>query len=673
MRQVINIGTSANDGTGDRLRTAFDKINNNFTELYAGGNSYFYDTVENYGVVGSGIETEAIQTMFNSLSGKVRLVWGNKTYRFFGVTVPAEVTDLEMVFENTIWAYPLKASPDYYYRYKNAAGYANSQLNILGASRISFRGTLTFDGEARLGNTFNISGQGSVYSGEGLAPLIKIAGISVTEFTDTWVKSEGSFTIKDHGFAGIGVHCSTTAKSFNEINLQGWTWDDTPIGGHQLIGFFNKVHLHDYNLIDNYAKTFLSDNYAEEGARGFEIRGYNSSDIDSYINYAVVENIFSKRTFSISMNTVKNQLFKNIYVDGFGTYIGGDGAVRNLSEDTDSEYDIITMGGGHIFKVDPVWYWPENKLIIDNLNCLNTSLLMSGASRAWRNFWAQSSFKNLIVKNSRIDSQFEMGGYPVDEVSESWSFRMSLTDSEITEDGFITTNYGVKIINCLFSRKIPTKAADGSPDAASKVDYPFPVYSDLKLCAYLHSGTQAINETLLGAGDKFAPAIFRDCTFIARYFYVTSVNSNTKFIDCIFEEGSTIYGNGNVNNYNFIFELIRCKRVVIANYGGEINADKKATTKVFLQDSEIIITGYAGTSDLDNANSTIRILFDGTNYEWDNLKIYDASGNLLHNLKDFTWLREPSGVNDYGILGATYETASNKYYHNGANWVIEAK
>ena len=33
-KQVINIGTAANDGTGDPLRDAFDKVNDNFTELY---------------------------------------------------------------------------------------------------------------------------------------------------------------------------------------------------------------------------------------------------------------------------------------------------------------------------------------------------------------------------------------------------------------------------------------------------------------------------------------------------------------------------------------------------------------------------------------------------------------------------------------------------------------
>lgn len=35
-KQVISIGTSANDGTGDPIRTAFDKTNDNFTELYDG-------------------------------------------------------------------------------------------------------------------------------------------------------------------------------------------------------------------------------------------------------------------------------------------------------------------------------------------------------------------------------------------------------------------------------------------------------------------------------------------------------------------------------------------------------------------------------------------------------------------------------------------------------------
>jgi hypothetical protein len=34
-KQTINIGTTPNDKTGDQLRTAFTKTNDNFTEVYA--------------------------------------------------------------------------------------------------------------------------------------------------------------------------------------------------------------------------------------------------------------------------------------------------------------------------------------------------------------------------------------------------------------------------------------------------------------------------------------------------------------------------------------------------------------------------------------------------------------------------------------------------------------
>lgn len=33
-KQIINLGTSPNSGTGDRLRVAFNKVNENFTEVY---------------------------------------------------------------------------------------------------------------------------------------------------------------------------------------------------------------------------------------------------------------------------------------------------------------------------------------------------------------------------------------------------------------------------------------------------------------------------------------------------------------------------------------------------------------------------------------------------------------------------------------------------------------
>lgn len=39
--QIINIGQTANDRKGDSLRTAFQKINANFRELYESGGTIF--------------------------------------------------------------------------------------------------------------------------------------------------------------------------------------------------------------------------------------------------------------------------------------------------------------------------------------------------------------------------------------------------------------------------------------------------------------------------------------------------------------------------------------------------------------------------------------------------------------------------------------------------------
>jgi len=40
-KQTINVGTASDDGTGDSLRAAFVKVNENFTEVYneIGGDS----------------------------------------------------------------------------------------------------------------------------------------------------------------------------------------------------------------------------------------------------------------------------------------------------------------------------------------------------------------------------------------------------------------------------------------------------------------------------------------------------------------------------------------------------------------------------------------------------------------------------------------------------------
>ena len=56
-QQVIDVGTSASDGTGDPLREAFTKINDNFTEVYG--------TVENGGLTYGNISSNIASITFN--------------------------------------------------------------------------------------------------------------------------------------------------------------------------------------------------------------------------------------------------------------------------------------------------------------------------------------------------------------------------------------------------------------------------------------------------------------------------------------------------------------------------------------------------------------------------------------------------------------------------------
>ncbi len=59
-KQTINVGTTANDGTGDTLRASFVKVNDNFTEVYNSLNpSVIASSYEN-GTTVTGTTTETI-------------------------------------------------------------------------------------------------------------------------------------------------------------------------------------------------------------------------------------------------------------------------------------------------------------------------------------------------------------------------------------------------------------------------------------------------------------------------------------------------------------------------------------------------------------------------------------------------------------------------------------
>jgi hypothetical protein len=68
-QQVINIGSAPDDGTGDPLRTSFDKTNDNFTELYAKGGT---EGLWNFNQTSTDTSTAPVLGRFKTNSGNYR-------------------------------------------------------------------------------------------------------------------------------------------------------------------------------------------------------------------------------------------------------------------------------------------------------------------------------------------------------------------------------------------------------------------------------------------------------------------------------------------------------------------------------------------------------------------------------------------------------------------------
>ena len=86
-QQTINIGSAPNDGTGDPLRTAFDKTNDNFNELYAGAGGVADDSVTyakladefttSAAVAASNVDFSTAQVFTKTLSADTTLTFSN--------------------------------------------------------------------------------------------------------------------------------------------------------------------------------------------------------------------------------------------------------------------------------------------------------------------------------------------------------------------------------------------------------------------------------------------------------------------------------------------------------------------------------------------------------------------------------------------------------------------
>lgn len=70
-QQIINVGTSANKGDGDPLRLAFQKVNNNFTEIYNKISVLEDGTIAVQGFVKGTLVADDSSILVDGVAGKV--------------------------------------------------------------------------------------------------------------------------------------------------------------------------------------------------------------------------------------------------------------------------------------------------------------------------------------------------------------------------------------------------------------------------------------------------------------------------------------------------------------------------------------------------------------------------------------------------------------------------
>ena len=87
-KQTINIGTGPNTKTGDPLRTAFGKINDNFTELYSGAGG---------GGSGSSLVNGDYTLSLSSSDGSLTLPNGGQIIDFDGTTIVVNTIGVPMI------------------------------------------------------------------------------------------------------------------------------------------------------------------------------------------------------------------------------------------------------------------------------------------------------------------------------------------------------------------------------------------------------------------------------------------------------------------------------------------------------------------------------------------------------------------------------------------------
>lgn len=312
-QEIINIGTLPNDGTGDPVRVAFQKINNNFTQVYS-GNTFSYV----YGPEGSVQYKRVNNLQAVALNGNVYLATGYPS-RFYTSTDLVDWTLQTPPTSNTIYSL-ISVSGNFYgvgengtvIKSNNGAIYGN--VISTGVTE-TLRG-IAYDSSNTLFVTVGDSGK-ILTSTNGATWTLRTSGTTDNLNDVTFASNLGFVTVGSNGTALYSTNGTTwnVANSTVSEELYSITYNGaifTAVGANGTIISSNLVSTWTDRTTSNVTVDLYSITSANVlGNLTFIAVGANGTTIKSTDGNAVV---WTPLTNAVGQNLVDVSLGSNLFI-----------------------------------------------------------------------------------------------------------------------------------------------------------------------------------------------------------------------------------------------------------------------------------------------------------------------------------------------------------------------
>tara|TARA_B100000508_G_scaffold113449_1_gene92051 strand:+ start:303 stop:1079 length:777 start_codon:yes stop_codon:yes gene_type:complete len=218
--QSINIGTAANDGTGDNLRVGGDKINDNFSEIYtAFGNGSTLSSLAVTALNGATAnELVTVGSTTTELDAEANLTFDGSTLAVSGNVTIANAGNIGSVGDTDAIAIASGGAVTFSQRDVHSSGITIADGGEIGSASdtdaitISAAGVATFSQRDVHSSGITVADGGQIGSASD-ADSIAIAANGVVTFSQAPVFPDGSIALVDldiDGGTDIGADLATT-------------------------------------------------------------------------------------------------------------------------------------------------------------------------------------------------------------------------------------------------------------------------------------------------------------------------------------------------------------------------------------------------------------------------------------------------------------------------------